>query len=51
MTYAELKSRQSKEMNDFPLGAAFSLQSFEEMMKNGGLQQARKIVERYYRWA
>lgn len=42
MTYAELKSRQSKEMNDFPLGAAFSLQSFEEMMKRWGLTTSKE---------
>lgn len=37
MTYAELKKRQSKEMNNFPLGVAFGQKSFEEMMKRWGL--------------
>ena len=36
MTYAELKSKQQKEMNAFPLGAAFSNKQFEEMMKRWG---------------
>ena len=35
--YQELKTRQEKEMNAFPLGACFSKQQFEEMMKNWGL--------------
>lgn len=36
MTYTELKSKQQKEMNAFPLGAAFSNKQFEEMMKRWG---------------
>ena len=35
--YQELKTRQEKEMNTFPLGVCFSKQQFEEMMKNWGL--------------
>lgn len=35
--YQQLKDRQQKEMNAFPLGAAFSNQQFEEMMHKWGL--------------
>lgn len=35
--YEELKTRQEKEMNAFPLGACFSKQQFEEMMTKWGL--------------
>lgn len=36
-TYKVMKQRHQKEVNDFPLGAAFSDKQFEEMMKNWGL--------------
>ena len=36
-TYEVMKQRHQKEVNDFPLGAAFSDKQFEEMMKNWGL--------------
>lgn len=36
-TYEAMKQRHQKEVNDFPLGAAFSDKQFEEMMKNWGL--------------
>ena len=36
MTYAELKNKQQKEMNAFPLGAAFSDKQFEGMMQRWG---------------
>ncbi len=36
-TYKALTDRQSKEMNAFPLGAAFSNKQFEEMMQKWGL--------------
>lgn len=36
-TYEAMRQRQQKEVNDFPLGAAFSDKQFEEMMKNWGL--------------
>lgn len=36
-TYKQLKDRHQKEMDAFPLGAAFSNQQFEEMMQKWGL--------------
>lgn len=33
MTYEELKKKHQKEVNDFPLGFAFSNSQFDEMMK------------------
>lgn len=36
-TYKQLKDKQQKEMNAFPLGAAFSNKQFEEMMTGWGL--------------
>lgn len=36
-TYKQLKDKQQKEMNAFPLGAAFSKQQFAEMMQGWGL--------------
>lgn len=36
-TYQELKDRHQKEMDAFPLGAAFSNSQFEEMMQKWGL--------------
>lgn len=42
MTYTELKAKQSKEINDFPLGAAVTLQSFEKMMKKWGLTTSKE---------
>ncbi len=35
--YKQLKDRHQKEMNAFPLGAAFSDKQFEEMMQKWGL--------------
>lgn len=35
--YQQLKDRQQKEFNAFPLGAAFSNKQFEEMMQKWGL--------------
>lgn len=35
--YKQLKDKQQKEMDAFPLGAAFSNQQFEEMMQKWGL--------------
>lgn len=35
--YQQLKDRQQKEFNAFPLGASFSNQQFEEMMQKWGL--------------
>ncbi len=37
-TYVALRERQQKEVNDFPLGFAFSDSQFEEMMKEWGLK-------------
>lgn len=42
MTYVELKAKQSKEMNSFPLGVAFTQQSFETMMKKWGLTASKE---------
>lgn len=36
--YGELKEKQQKEVNEFPLGFAFSNEQFEEMMKKWGLK-------------
>lgn len=36
-TYEEIKKRHYKEVNDLPLGAAFSDKQFEEMMSRWGL--------------
>ena len=36
-TYQELKNRHQKEMDAFPLGAAFSNEQFEKMMQKWGL--------------
>lgn len=36
-TYKQLKDRHQKEMDAFPLGAAFSNKQFEEMMQKWGL--------------
>ena len=38
MNYSELRQRQQKEFNAFPLGAAFSQQQLAEMMANWGLK-------------
>ncbi len=38
-TYRQLKERQKKEINAFPLGACFSKKQFEEMMANWGLTE------------
>lgn len=35
--YRELKNRQQKEINAFPLGACFSKEQFADMMQNWGL--------------
>ena len=36
-TYEEMKKRQQKEFDTFPMGAAFSNKQFEEMMQKWGL--------------
>ena len=36
-TYQEMKDRQQKEFDAFPIGAAFSNQQFKDMMKKWGL--------------
>ena len=36
-TYQEMKDRQQKEFDAFPVGAAFSNQQFKDMMKKWGL--------------
>lgn len=46
MTYAELKARQSKELNSFPIGAAFTQQSFEKMMKKWGLTTNKEDLKK-----
>lgn len=38
MKYLELRARQQKEVNEFPLGFAFSEKQFTEMMKQFGLK-------------
>lgn len=37
--YKELKATHQKEMNEFPLGAAFSNEQFKEMMEKWGLTE------------
>ncbi|MFI3279630.1 MAG: hypothetical protein R3Y55_03795 [Rikenellaceae bacterium] len=37
-TYEQLKDRQTKEVNDFPMGFAFSEKQFEEVMEKLGLK-------------
>lgn len=49
MTYAELKKKHQTEVNNFPLGFAFSDKQFEEMMSKWGLdakkdEDLKKIV-------
>ena len=39
MKYLELKQKQQKEVNEFPLGFAFSKEQFEEMMEKFGLDK------------
>ena len=41
--YAELRSRQQKEVNALPLGFAFSNRQFEEMMKGWGLDPEKYL--------
>lgn len=41
-TYAEMKKQHQEELNKFPLGAAFSNQQFEEMMRKWGLDAKEK---------
>ena len=41
--YAELRSRQQKEVNALPLGFAFSNRQFEEMMKGWGLDPEKDL--------
>ena len=38
--YRELKNRQQKEMDTFPLGACFSKEQFADMMQNWGLTES-----------
>lgn len=35
--YQKMREKQQREINEFPLGAAFSNEQFEEMMKKFGL--------------
>lgn len=44
-SYAELKKTQQEEFNQFPLGAAFSNEQFDEMMKKWGLDPKKDIKE------
>lgn len=46
-TYREMKNIHQKEMNEFPLGAAFSNEQFKEMMKKWGLD-ADKDCDKIY---
>ena len=41
--YADLRSRQQKEVNALPLGCAFSNRQFEEMMKGWGLDPEKDL--------
>ena len=41
--YAELRSRQQKEVNALPLGFAFNNRQFEEMMKGWGLDPEKDL--------
>ncbi|MCI9407038.1 MAG: hypothetical protein HFK06_01625 [Clostridia bacterium] len=45
-TYRQLKNRQQKELNAFPLSAAFSNKQFEEMMQGWGftVDETDKII-------
>lgn len=45
-TYRQLKNRQQKELDAFPLGAAFSNKQFEEMMQGWGfaVDETDKII-------
>lgn len=42
MRYSELREKQSKEFNEFPLGVAFRNEQFERMMANWGLTTSRE---------
>lgn len=46
MDYAELKRKQQKEFDDFPIGAAFSEKQFNEMMTEFGLEP--KDIDKIY---
>lgn len=46
--YVELSARHQKEVDAFPIGAAFSKKQFAEMMKNWGLDPD-KDVDKIYR--
>lgn len=43
-TYQEIKSRQQKEVNNFPLGAAFSKKQFSEMLVKLGAKDKIEIL-------
>lgn len=45
-TYSQMNSRHQKEVDDFPIGAAFSKKQFEEMMQEWGLKvtDTKKIL-------
>ena len=43
-TYKQLKERQQKEVNEFPFGAAFSKEQFEEMRQKLPLADGDKYV-------
>ncbi len=40
--YRTMREKQQKEFNEFPIGAAFSNEQFEEMMSNWGLNAKKK---------
>lgn len=42
-TYQEMKARHQKEVNDFPLGFAFSNKQFDEMMKKWNLDPKKDL--------
>lgn len=46
MTYAELKEKQRREMDAFPLGAAFTQRSFEDMMEGWGLTTSKEDLKK-----
>ena len=44
-SYTELKNQHHEDFNKFPLGAAFSREQFDEMMKKWGLDTKNDIKE------
>lgn len=43
-TYQEIKSRQQKEVNNFPIGAAFSKKQFSEMLIKLGAKDKSEVI-------